>query len=170
MKHLKRMVAVLLALCLLFCSALSAAAEGEEPEIMIEESDYQVANGIYNHSSTENGDGIQATGLIVDHAVQLVKSGGNLIIYGYTYGSLDVEKIGFTYVKLQRLESGVWTDYRTYLDQFTTDDTNYDFGKSISADHGYTYRVICEHYAEKTLFLWFKSTQSIYNETTTISF
>ena len=83
----------------------------------------------------------------------------------------DVTKCGFTYIKLQRLINGTWTDYTTYCyyDQYS-ESTSKTFSKSISAPKGYTYRVICEHYAEKTKLLVFKDKETSYNATSSLAF
>lgn len=83
----------------------------------------------------------------------------------------DVTECGFTYIRLQRLINGAWTDYATYCyyDQYANA-TEKTFSKSISPPSGYTYRVICEHYAEKPRLVIFTDTQTIYNETTTLYF
>lgn len=130
-------------------------------EVIIEEAD-----GIYNSNSNA-----RATGLISQKTLTLSKTGTQLIISAKTKGSDDVDKCGFTYIKLQRLVNGSWTDYSTYCyyDQYNESNSK-TFSKYVSPPSGYTYRVICEHYAAKKTLLVFTSEETSYNETSSLNF
>ncbi|HHU85074.1 MAG TPA: hypothetical protein GXZ23_07925 [Clostridiales bacterium] len=126
--------------------------------------------GLYN-SNNYNGTGSRATGLITKNLLKLTKTTSSLKIQAETLCSSDVTKCGFTYVKLQRLINGTWTDYTTYCyyDQYSQSN-GLVFLKTIYPPSGYSYRVICEHYAEKPKLIFFKETQTIYNATSSLSF
>ena len=47
----------------------------------------------------------RATGLITSKRLAIAKSGSNLVISGYTYGTSEVSKVGFTEVTIQRKKS-----------------------------------------------------------------
>lgn len=130
-------------------------------EVVIEE-----AEGIYN---TNNG--ARATGLISQKTLTLSKTSTQLIITAKTIGSDEVDKCGFTYVKLQHLVNGSWTDYSTYCyyDQYNESNSK-TFSKYITPPSGYTYRVVCEHYAAKKTLLVFTSEETSYNKTSSLSF
>lgn len=126
--------------------------------------------GLYN-TVNDSGVSLTATGLITNQSLKLAKTTDKLIISAKTVGDADVTKCGFTYIKLQRLINGAWSDYTAYCyyDQYSESNSK-SFEKSISAPKGYTYRVICEHYAEKTKLLVFKDKETIYNVTSSLAF
>ncbi len=130
-------------------------------EAIIEESE-----GIYNTNPNT-----RATGLISHKKLTLSKTNTKLIITAQTTGSEEVDKCGFTYIKLQRLVNGSWTDYSTYCySDLYSESNSYSFSKSITPASGYSYRVIAEHYAAKKTLLIFTSEETSYNETTSLSF
>lgn len=110
-------------------------------------------------------------GLITGKYLKLSKTTDKLIISAKTTCTNDVDKCGFSYIKLQRLINGTWTDYSSfcYYDQFNESNSK-TFEKSVNAVKGYTYRVVCEHYAEKSKLLVLKDKESIYNETPALVF
>lgn len=126
--------------------------------------------GLYN-TVNDSDVSLTATGLITSKSLKLAKTTDKLIITGQTFCTSDVTKCGFTYIKLQRLIGGAWTDYTAYCyyDQYS-ESSSKSFEKTISAPKGYTYRVICEHYAEKTKLLVFKDKETIYNATSSLAF
>ncbi len=126
--------------------------------------------GLYN-TVNDSDVSLTATGLITSQSLKLSKTTDKLIISAKTVGDSNVTKCGFTYIKLQRLIGGTWTDYTAYCyyDQYS-ESSSKSFEKTISAPKGYTYRVICEHYAEKTKLLVFKDTETIYNVTSSLEF
>lgn len=126
--------------------------------------------GLYN-TVNDSGVSLTATGLIISKFLKLAKTTDKLIITGQTFCTSDVTICGFTYIKLQRLINGAWTDYTAYCyyDQYS-ESSSKSFEKSISAPKGYTYCVICEHYAEKTKLLVFKDKETIYNVTSSLAF
>ncbi|MCQ2485340.1 MAG: hypothetical protein MJ168_08410 [Clostridia bacterium] len=123
----------------------------------------ETAKGIYD-SENERG-------LIITKKLSLFKTSTQLLISATTTGSTEVTKCGFTYIKLQRLISGTWTDYTTccYYDQYSNSTTK-TFSRYVSVPKGYTYRVICEHYAEKPMLLFFTTSETSYNETNSLYF
>lgn len=126
--------------------------------------------GLYN-TNDDSDISLLSTELIQGKTLKLSKTSSGLIITAKTVGSDDVEKCGFTYIKLQRLVSGSWTDCTAYCyyDQYA--ETNLkSFTKSVSPAKGYTYRVICEHYAEKSKLLVFTDKETAYNVTSSIAF
>ncbi len=130
-------------------------------EVIIEESE-----GIYNTNANA-----RATGLINQKTLRLSKTSSQLIITASTKGSDEVDKCGFTYIKLQRLVNGSWTDYSTYCySGLYSDSTTYSFSKTITPPSGYSYRVIAEHYAAKKTLLIFTSEETSYNETSSLTF
>lgn len=141
-----------------------------EDTLIIKDDIIEEVYGLYN--TNNNADvSLMATGLITSKSLKLAKTTDKLIITAKTSGSTDVTKCGFTYVKLQRLINGTWTDYTAYCyyDQYA-ESTSKTFSKTISAPTGYTYRVVCEHYAEKTKLLIFKDTETSYNVTSSLAF
>lgn len=141
-----------------------------EPALVIGDEIIEEVYGLYN--TNNNSDvSLASTGLITNKSLKLAKTTDKLLITAKTTGSADVTKCGFTYIKLQRLINGTWTDYITYCyyDQYS-ESTSKTFSKSVSAPRGYTYRVICEHYAEKTKLLVFKDKETSYNVTSSLAF
>ncbi|MBQ3602728.1 MAG: hypothetical protein IJA02_02685 [Clostridia bacterium] len=141
-----------------------------EDILVIEDDIIEEVYGLYNTNNSSNIS-LMSTGLIVSKSLKLSKTSNGLIITATTVGNADVKKCGFTYIKLQRLINGTWTDYTTYCyyDQYS-ESTSKTFSKTITAPTGYTYRVICEHYAEKTKLLIFKETETSYNVTSSLAF
>lgn len=136
------------------------------PEIQnTEETIVETAEGINN---TE--DNTKSSDLIWTKSLKLAKSNNNqLVITAITECKDGVTKCGFTYIKLQRLIGGDWTDYTEYCYyDIYSNSASSSFTKRISAPRGYSYRVTCEHYAEKPLLGILKSKQKMPNTTTSI--
>ena len=133
---------------------------------LAKESIIEEVEGLYNTNGNE-----RATGLIVQKTLTLSKTSTQLIITAKTTGTAEVTKCGFTYIRLQRLISGTWTDYTAYCyyDQYSNSNTK-TFSKSISAPKGYTYRVVCEHYAEKPRLFFGVTSETSYNQTSSLIF
>lgn len=170
---MKKIISICLVLLTIFCmlsvNAFALDSVGEDT-LIIKDDIIEEVYGLYN--TTNNTDvSLMATGLITSKSLKLAKTTDKLIITAKTSGSTDVTKCGFTYVKLQRLINGTWTDYTAYCyyDQYA-ESTSKTFSKTISAPTGYTYRVVCEHYAEKTKLLIFKDTETSYNVTSSLYF
>lgn len=143
-----------------------------EPTTVVKDEIIEEVYGIYNTDPETDIMPLAAvTGLITSKSLSLAKTNDKLIISAKTLGSTDVTKCGFTYIKLQRLINGAWTDYTTfcYYDQYS-ESFSKSFSKSIVPPKGYTYRVVCEHYAEKTKFLVFKDKETSYNVTSSLYF
>lgn len=170
---MKKIISICLVLLSIFCTlsinTFAVDLVGEDT-LIIEDYVIEEAYGLYNTNNNSNMS-IMSTGLIVSKSLKLAKTTSSLVITATTIGDTDVTKCGFTYIKLQRLINGTWTDYTTYCyyDQYS-ESTSKTFSKTISAPTGYTYRVICEHYAEKTKLLIFKDTETSYNVTSSLAF
>ena len=109
-------------------------------------------------------------GLIAGKSLELTRQGDRLLLTASTTGSNKVTKCGFTYVKLQKLVNGVWTDLReyTYRDQFNSTNAKV-FSVSVVVPKGYTYRAVCEHYAEAPYLQLFTQSASYYNTTNAVT-
>jgi len=132
----------------------------------IEESIIETAEGLNNIE-----DNAKSSDLFWTTSLQLAKNNNNqLVVTAITECKTGVTKCGFTYIKLQRLIGGDWTDYTEYCYyDIYSNSASSSFTKRISAPRGYSYRVTCEHYAEKPLLGILKSKQRIVNTTTTIN-
>ena len=108
-------------------------------------------------------------GLIAGKSLELTKKGDRLLVTASTTGANSVTKCGFTYVKLQKLANGVWTDLKeyTYRDQFNSANAKV-FSVSVAVPKGYTYRAVCEHYAEAPYLQLFTQSASYYNTTNAV--
>ena len=170
---MKRIISICLVLLSIF-STLSinvfAVNLVGEDAFVIEDDIIEEVYGLYNTNNNSNIS-LMSIGLIVSKSLKLSKTTSSLVITATTIGDTDVTKCGFTYIKLQRLINNTWTDYTTYCyyDQYAAS-TSKTFSKTISAPTGYTYRVVCEHYAEKTKLLIFKDTETSYNVTSSLAF
>lgn len=155
-----------------FVVPISAKAGGPQVnDIIITDEDIsnlETVTGIYDVPANSTPV-MLSSGLITNRSIRLSISGNNLIVSGYTYGISSVNKIGFTYVTLQRQGNGTWRDYVKWTELFNSS-SRYDLGKSINAARGYNYRVICNHHAQKPGFLWFTEKEDIYNETSSLYF
>ena len=170
---MKKIISICLVLLTIFCmlsvNAFALDPVGEDT-LIIKDDIIEEVYGLYNTNNNTDVS-LMATGLITSKSLKLAKTTDKLIITAKTSGSTDVTKCGFTYVKLQRLINGTWTDYTAYCyyDQYA-ESTSKTFSKTISAPTGYTYRVVCEHYAEKPKLLVFKDTETSYNVTSSLAF
>ena len=109
-----------------------------------------------------------STGLISGCDIRIAKQGSTtLLISGYTNGSSEVVKCGFTKVVIQRKKSSStsWSNYKTYKDLYSNS-TKYKLSKSITVEKGYQYRVTATHYAKKSLL----STKKIDSTTGSLTF
>ena len=170
MKKFISICLVLLSISSMISINAFAADLVNEKILVIENDIIEEVYGLYNTNNSSNIS-LMSTGLIVRKSLKLSKTSNSLIITATTEGNADVKKCGFTYIKLQRLINGTWTDYTAYCyyDQYS-ESTSKTFSKTISAPTGYTYRVVCEHYAEKTKLLIFKDTETSYNVTSSLAF
>ena len=174
---MKRILSTLCAAIALMTACLAFPAAAEEPlneapptvtDIVVTDemlAQGETVTGIYNSVDVQT----RASNLITSNSINLTKSGDNLLVSGFTNGIDGVDKCGFSYVTLQRLVNGKWEDYVKWTDLYSSS-SMYTLGKSVTAAHGYNYRVICNHHAEKPGFLWFRDTQDIYNVTSYVYF
>lgn len=138
------------------------AANGTEDDVYYTQEEFELLEHTYATYSQS-----RATGLITSKNLGIGKSGTNLIISGYTQGSSEVKKCGFTKVIIQRKKSSEtsWSDYKTYEDLYS-ESNYYKLSKSVTVTSGYQYRVTATHYAKKSVL----STQKIDATTGSLSF
>ena len=173
MKKIKMIMAVIFALILLTVSYAIPASAIENSNKAENEEILETVHGIYDsyNQNVEVEVLVDSSSLIVEKKLTLSKKGNSLIITAITKGTGEVTKCGFTYIKLQRLINGKWQDYTAYCytDQYSNS-TLKNFTKTVTPPKGYTYRLICEHYAEKKKLLVFKDKQTVYNATASLSY
>lgn len=166
MKKITAIVLTVISLVSVFIIPSFAAAdvgyEFENGESVIE-----TVTGLYDAQEVQS----LSTGLITSKSLKLTKTTNGLVMTAKTNGTTEVTKCGFTYIKLQRLVNGSWTDYKTYCytDQYKNS-TSMTFSKTVTPTKGYKYRLICEHYAEKKKLLVLKDKETIYNVTSSLSY
>lgn len=173
MKKIKAAAAVIFALIILTVSYAVPVSAIENEEKIENEENIETVHGMYD-SCEKNSDVevlASSSNLIADKKLKLSKTSSGLVVNATTRGSSEVTKCGFTYIKLQRLINGKWQDYTAYCytDQYS-DSALKNFTKTVTPPKGYTYRVICEHYAEKKKLLVFKDKQTAYNATASLSY
>lgn len=112
----------------------------------------------YYYSAPEND------GLISSVAIGLSGSGNTLSLTASTVCKSSVTSCGFSYIKLQRLDGGIWTDVggACYYDIYR-DSNAAAFSVTVSAAAGHTYRAVCEHYAEAPYLKVFRHSASRYD-------
>lgn len=95
----------------------------------------------------------RATGLITSKRLAIGKSGSNLVISGYTYGTSAVVRCGFSKLTIERKKASAtsWSTYKSYSSLYSESNT-YTLGKTVAVEAGYQYRVTGTHYAKKSLF------------------
>lgn len=162
---MKKYISIILAvLMLISCMVpLSAfAADDMEDDAYFTQEEFEALEHIYAITIQP-----MATGLITSNKLGIAKSGSNLLISGYTYGSSEVVKCGFTKVVVQRKTASAtsWSDYKTYEDLYSSSN-KYTLSKSVAVTSGYQYRVTATHYAKKSLL----SKQKITSTTSYLSF
>lgn len=172
MRKFKKIIAILSLVSLILSTGIilvpAETISEEEPiwwDAVITEEDlaqWETVDGIYNDISS------YATGLITSKSLHLAKTtDGMLAVSGVVECVTDVDKCGFTYVKIQRKIGSNWIDYLGWTD-LLDNAAQYAFGKYIQATSGYSYRAICNHYALKERWLFPDEEQNIYNETTSL--
>lgn len=162
---MKNFLSLFVALIMLSLFNTSAFAKSDE---VFAADDYITAQNFENLEQVSSDDeevSVCATGLITGYRVALAKDGNYLIIKGGTECTEEVKKCGFKYIKLQQYKNGSWVDYKTFEDLYA-DSNSYTVTKSVAAEKGYSYRVVAQHYAKKSLF----STEKIVNSTSSLSF
>lgn len=155
---MKKLLSILIVCAIITCSfsTVALAANSTEDDANFTQNEFELLEHIY--AEYELNTNIRATGLITDNRLGIAKSGAVLKISGFTQGSSDVIKCGFSEVIIQRRvnSSSSWMNYKTYKDLYS-ESTRYDLSKSLTIESGYQYRVTATHYAKKSLF----STQKI---------
>lgn len=164
---MKKITAIILTLVSLFSIlALPASAANVESGLTDDTQIVETVTGLY-----DTAESVQplATGLITGNTIRLTKTSSGLQITATTTAISEVTKCGFTYIKLQRWLNGRWADHLTftYTDQYSNSNSM-TFTKIATPEKGHTYRVVCEHYAEKRKLLILKDKEKIYNETASV--
>lgn len=154
---MKKYISIFLAILMIItCLApvTAFAADSTEDDAYFTQEEFEALEHIYAVSITP-----YTTGLITGNKLGIAKQATTtLVIKGYTYGSSDVVKCGFTKVVVQRKTASAtsWSNYKTYNDLYS-ESNKYNLNKSLAVEKGYQYRVTATHYAKKSLF----STQKI---------
>lgn len=164
----KRFLSIGLILVLFACTVMGtgwASAEEVTNDFEAPLINYDaIGIGKYDFDSTQ-GAQPRTSGLITATQLTVYRSSTQLAVYGRTNCFDIMSKVGFTYIIIQRWENNKWTDYLTINDYYDTNVDFHSYGKYHSVPMGYTYRAICNHYAEKPGILWFTDKENIYNET-----
>lgn len=153
---MKKFTTLLFTIVLLITSIMpfnAYAVEIGEDDACFTQEEFESLEHIYSESIQP-----YATGLITGHQLGIAKNGTSLLISGYTHGSSETKKTGFTEVIIQRKKASEskWSDYKTYKDLYS-ESNKYTLSKTVAVESGYQYRVTAVHYAKKSLF----STQKI---------
>ena len=120
------------------------------------------------YAKGNNGDEIQASGLILNYDLTAVKKNSTtLTIYGTTTCDPVVVKCGFKNLKVERRanSSSSWSDFHDYGNEYV-DSSHMAIGRDLPVDPGYQYRVTCKHYAKKNIL----NTQTISNTSNIVTF
>lgn len=136
---------------------------------------YDLENNFYSVQQVELSEQSYAvysqprtTGLITDCQLVIEKNSNNILhIEGYTEGTNEVIKCGFTEIIVERRtnSSSSWSEYYTYEDLYSSSN-EYTLDESLTVTSGYQYRVTATHYAKKSLF----STEKITGTTGALTF
>lgn len=96
--------------------------------------------------------------LSIGKSLTIVKNLPKLVISGYTCGTSEVNKCGFTKVAVQREKSNEskWLTFKTYKDLYE-DSNYYSLNQSLTVTVCYKYRVTATHYAKKSLLFYSKN-------------
>lgn len=154
---MKKIISILLTILMTVCCFspyYAFAADSSKDDVSFTQEELE----LLEHTSAV-GISQYSTGLISGCDIRIAKQGSTtLLISGYTHGSSEVVKCGFTKVVIQRKKSSEnsWSNYKTYNDLFSKSNS-YTLNKSVSVEKGYQYRVKATHYAKKSLL----STQKI---------
>lgn len=163
MKKYISMFLTILMIITCFAPVTAYASESTEDDVYFTQEEFEALEHIYAVGITP-----YTTGLITGNKLGIAKQDTTtLVIKGYTYGSSEVVKCGFTKVVVQRKKASAtsWSNYKTYKDLYS-DSTKYNLSKSLTVEKGYQYRVTATHYAKKSLF----STQKIDSTTGYLTF
>lgn len=152
---MKKYITLLFTFIILITSLIpfnAFAADSTEDEAYFTREEFEALE----HTYSENV--INTTGLITKNKIGIAKDGNKILISGYTQGTDEVQKVGFTEVVIQRKKASEskWSDYITYKSLYS-DSNYYSLSKSVAVEGGYQYRVTAIHYAKKSLL----STQKI---------
>lgn len=119
-------------------------------------------------AADNNGDEINASGLIYQYDLTIVKDNSTtLIVYGFTDCDPVVVKCGFKNLKVQRRanSSSSWSDYYDFGNVYF--DSDYaSISRDVTVVSGYQYRATCKHYAKKNIL----NTQTISNTSNIVTF
>lgn len=95
-------------------------------------------------------DNERTEGLLSRYYLTADKSGGDLLISGYSKSSSSMASIGFTDISIQRSYNGTsWTEEKTINDILINNSSNCTLsGYPVDVLGGYYYRVCVNHYAD----------------------
>ncbi|MDE6384970.1 MAG: hypothetical protein K2L36_02340 [Eubacterium sp.] len=147
---MKKYISLFLAVLMLFSCIIpfsAFAAESTEDDAYFTQAEFEALE----HLEAEYMQ-TRATGLITSKRLAIGKSGSNLVISGYTYGTTDVVRTGFSKLTIERKKASAtsWSTYKTYTSLYS-DSARYNLGKTVAVEAGYQYRVTGTHYAKKSL-------------------
>lgn len=158
---MKRIVSILLCIC--FILSLSVYTVSAENNYNTEENiEIITENNVSSSAST------LASGLIFHYSLTIERQGSSTLwIYGHTSCDPTVVKCGFKDLEVQRRKNSSysWSVFHDYGDVYDNTSSAV-LARSITVEPGYQYRVVCKHYAKKSLL----STQTISNQTDYLTF
>ena len=163
---MKKYISIFLTLIMIiacFTPVTAFAADSSKDDVSFTQEELE----LLEHTSAV-GISQYSTGLISGCDIRIAKQGSTtLLISGYTYGSNEVVKCGFTKVVIQRKKSSStsWSNYKKYDDLYSKSNS-YTLNKSVAVEKGYQYRVTATHYAKKSLL----STQKVDSTTGSLTF
>lgn len=156
MKYPGKLVSIILSViamvtCILPTTVFAANDSVNTDDAFFTDAEFEALNPIY--AEYEENLKVRATTLIEKKRLAIAKSGSALVISGYTYGTSDVEKVGFKEVVIERRKnsSSSWSEYKVYEDLYSSS-SSYILKKSVTVPSGYQYRVTAIHYAKASLF------------------
>ena len=142
---MKKYISIFLTLIIIIACVTAFAADSSKDDVNFTQEELELLE-----NTSAIGISPYSTGLISGCDIRIAKQGSTtLLISGYTNGSSEVVKCGFTKVVIQRKKSSStsWSNYKTYKDLYSNS-TKYKLSKSITVEKGYQYRVTATHYAK----------------------
>ncbi len=156
-------------------AAPSASAEstGVEPEENTYTTEYIFYVGDNAQANSTQMDllsdaATRSSGLISNTQVSLSLTaiGANTLdLYVRTESSETMDKIGIKSMKIQKYVNGLWEDYLSASDIYSTNATYNVEKRTFIVMKDYSYRLTVTHYAEKKVFLVFTDKQELTDTT-----
>ncbi len=155
---MKKCISLVLLVVLMLSCCLVPVSAAYEGVVIPRTIDYSLMSPVAGDELAT--DESRATGLIIEYALGLTKTGTTLNISAYTTCTSDVIKCGFKNFVVERKKSTglIWSEYYDFGDLYI-DSSMAGYHTTLSAESGYQYRLSCKHYAKKSLLV----TQSISN-------